>query len=61
MMWCHLDRRRADVWNNDSDSEQKTARDPFSFPLYFFSLPSPTQEKVGKQIMASFSYDGRFR
>ena len=66
---CHLD-KRGWCWNNEKDREQKTAKDPFSFPLclsFFFSLsislslPLVTQEKVGKQIMASFSYDGRFR
>jgi len=36
---CHLD-KRGWCWNNENDSEQKTARDPFSFPLclsFFFS------------------------
>jgi hypothetical protein len=37
---CHLD-KRGWCWNNESDSEQKTARDPFYFPLclsFFISL-----------------------
>jgi len=33
----------------------------YRFSFFFLPLPLATQEKVGKQIMASFSYDGRFR
>jgi hypothetical protein len=34
----------------------------FHYAYRFFPpLPLATQDKVGKQIMASFSYDGRFR
>lgn len=33
----------------------------YSYLFFSASLPFSTQEKVGKQIMASFSYDGRFR